>query len=158
MSFIPDRDEDGNVVMRIAGLKTEANKRIRYVGSHNFTIAANSTAQADWQIPQLQYKGQNVPSIFKGVKYRAEGGSLKDTITFQIVDVDNILGYGAGTVLDEFGKDYHAFPGESHEVDEFKANLYPGLYLRVIYKNYHLVNSAEISLSVKRLIDTTGVP
>lgn len=155
--MLPDRDEDGNIIVRMAGIKTEAYKRVRYVGTHNFTIAANTTAQADWLIPQLQYKGQNVPSIFKGIKYKAEGGSLGDLITFQIIDIDNVLGYGPNVVLDEFGKDYYAIPGELHEVDEFKANLYPGLYIRVIYINKSLVSSAEISLNLKRLIDTTGI-
>ena len=156
VTIMPERDDDGNPIVRTSGVRSERKKRIRFVGTHSFTVLAGESEQQDWKIPQLIHKGTNVPSIFLGVRFCAEGGGLTDQLNFQVVDVDNILGYGAGVVLDEFGKDFYVFPGNPHTIREFAAQLPVGLYIRVVYKN-NSVQSAQFVCNILRLIDTSGV-
>lgn len=64
-------------------------------------------------------------------------GDFNDTADMQIVDKDNILGYGAGLVITEFGKD---IPGKILEwgcVSETTtaAMVMTGLYIKISYIN-----------------------
>lgn len=62
----------------------------------------------------------------------------EDQITFQVVDKDNVLGLGAGVVLDEFIKDYYVPKDGKLEVSlAYPARIVEGLYLRLKYKSTH---------------------
>ena len=72
-----------------------------------------------------------------GGHYWVMGAKIGNTITFQVVDKDNILGGGADVVLTEYITTMPV-PGWDHERDLASptAALIPaGLYLRVIYHN-----------------------
>lgn len=151
-----EHDNKGYPIQRYSAVPVEVDKRIRYTGSHFMQIAANSSQTQDWKIPQLQYKSQNVPSLFMGVSYFMTGGVVGDKVTLQIIDKDNVLGYGANVVLDEFSKDFYVAPDTPQTIREFQANLYAGLYVRVIYTNTS-ANQADFTMNLLRLIDTTGI-
>jgi hypothetical protein len=112
-------------------MNTHDNLRLRLIKAHKFTITAGQTTSSDWLIPQATYFGNNVESRIDGAQYCCENSILGDYMTFQIVDVDDILGQGAGTVLDEFA-DVYVLPG-NHHIKEYAAKLIPGLYVRVTY-------------------------
>jgi len=62
----------------------------------------------------------------------------EDTIGFQIVDKDNVIGYGAGAVLKVFGIDWnvdHTKSDQGRDVFNFVARIYAGLYIRVVYNS-----------------------
>ena len=86
--------------------------------------------------------------LISGAEVWTDSGNYGDYLTFQVVDVDNVLGYGAGAVLEEFGTSWQmssggptkCFPG-------YVASLLPGLYVRMkvtvatacnFYYNLHL--------------------
>lgn len=72
-----------------------------------------------------------------GGHYWVMGAKIGDTITFQVVDKDNVLGGGADVVVTEYITTMPV-PGWDHERDLASptAALIPaGLYLRVIYHN-----------------------
>jgi hypothetical protein len=66
-----------------------------------------------------------------------------DSITFQIVDKDNIFGYGANTVLDEFIKDFY-LDDEKHAqapiMLDYPARLPVGVYMRLKYTSIGATN------------------
>lgn len=134
VNIIPERDSDGNVLNTGTAIAVEPNKRVRYVRLPVVDTTPGETESSDWKIPQLSFNQQNVRSIFNGVKYIVEGGNHGDYVKFQIVDVDNIFGFGPGVVLDEFSEIWIA-PNEIDTIREYKANLLPGLYVRVVYSN-----------------------
>jgi len=72
-----------------------------------------------------------------GGHYFVQGSTIGDTMSFQVVDVDNITGLGAGTVLNEYIKDMPVAPWDhERDLDSPTAALIPaGLYLRVVYAN-----------------------
>lgn len=59
-----------------------------------------------------------------------------DTLLFQVVDKDNVLGFGAGAVLKQFGTTWnvdHTVCNQGRELFNYVARLYAGLYLRIVY-------------------------
>lgn len=72
-----------------------------------------------------------------GGHYWVQGSSLGDTMSFQVVDVDNVLGMGAGVVVNEYISDMPVPPWDhERDLESPTAALIPaGLYLRVVYSN-----------------------
>jgi hypothetical protein len=59
-----------------------------------------------------------------------------DYVDFELVDVDNVLGYGAGVVLDTFGETWWVVEGQINQGllrFVYCAGIIPGLYIRVKY-------------------------
>lgn len=70
-----------------------------------------------------------------GGRLIAYDADRKDTVTFQVVDVDDILGYGPGTVLDEF-LTWGVFVGSPMELSlPYSVDIPEGLYIRCIYQS-----------------------
>lgn len=72
-----------------------------------------------------------------GGHYWVQGSSLGDTMSFQVVDVDNVLGMGAETVINEYITEMPVPPWDhERDLESPTAALIPaGLYLRVVYSN-----------------------
>lgn len=136
-------------------MRKERHYRVRYAGTHSFTAAANTTTTVDWKITQETYNGVNVDALMDGVQYCCVDVTNGDKVIFQVVDVDNILGYGAGVVLDEFANVY-AMEGVSI-IKEYVASLIPNLYVRIKYVNTHATNTAEFSCNLFRHVNTEDV-
>lgn len=63
---------------------------------------------------------------------------LDDKISFQVVDKDNILGFGTEVVLDEFITDYYIPNDGKLEVKlDYPAKIMAGLYVRLLYSSTH---------------------
>lgn len=59
-----------------------------------------------------------------------------DYVKLQVVDKDNILGYGANVVLDTFGDNWNLTTDQERQGPypaQFPARLYAGLYARLVY-------------------------
>ena len=141
----PNRfDNDGKEVVRMSGIAEDNNRRVRHTGIMDSTIAPNTSKNIDWLMPQITHLGANVPSVFTGVKFKVCGGNDGDFLNFQIVDIDNLIGYGPGAVLDEFAKNWYVFPNEVETVREYKADIIPGLYIRAVYNNTGLSDARFI--------------
>lgn len=108
-----------------------------------------------------QYSSKDLNASFKGTKFVATAGqttnndllisddmlidggmlvalssNLGDKVNLQVIDKDNILGYGANTVLGQYMTDWYMNPDTSTQINfqnTYPAKLYAGLYLRVIY-------------------------
>lgn len=137
--YLPDKDDKGRYITK--NLKSDEEHRVRHKGVFDFNVPAGQTVDSDWQIEQLQYQGQNVDSVMTGVQYKMIGGNDGDTIDFCVVDKDNLLGYGAGVVLDGFAENFYMFKEHPWEIREHVAKLIPGLYIRA-----HVVNNGTEDL------------
>lgn len=66
-----------------------------------------------------------------------------DTIGLSVVDVDNLLGYGAGRVLKAFGTNWNVDETVSTQIPHsfnFVAKINAGFYLRVAYTSTGATN------------------
>lgn len=133
--IIPDRDSEGHQVTKIDGVKEPNGLRARIKGSHAHTVPYGTTADIDWLIPQLAYLGTNKKAYFDGVQYYAKDAEVFDKVSFQVVDVDNILGYGAGFIVEEFAEENYVMPNCGVKMILYKSKLVPGLYVRIKYES-----------------------
>ena len=77
-----------------------------------------------------------------GVRILLSNHADGDTMDFKVVDVDNVLGYGAGVVLKQFGYTWNVDYENSDQgmnFYNFLAKINAGLYVRITY------NSAGVS-------------
>lgn len=142
----PERDDKGRPIQRKAGVESDSSTRVRFVGTHDFNIAANTTAQADWTVPQLQYNSVNADTSMAGVQFKVVGGCDGDKVKFQVVHPT--LG-----VMDEFATDYYVFADETSRIQEHRAVLPAGLYIRVIYTSTCGV-AARFIMNLLRYVET----
>lgn len=73
-----------------------------------------------------------------------------EKISFQVVDKDNILGFGPGIVLGTFVTDWFIDPSSSKQADSesnYPAKVKAGLYLRIKY------TSLSVDLNKKLIVN-----
>lgn len=149
MTFIPERDDTGRAVTSIEGVRNPNGLRARIIGSHQDTVAKGTTQDLDWKIPQLAYGGSNKQAYFDGVEYYAKNAEVGDSVKFQIVDVDNILGYGANFVVEEFA-DVYVMPDAPIHFTLYKAKLVANLYVRIKYNSIGSINNIDFVCNLMR--------
>lgn len=77
--------------------------------------------------------------------------AFDDYMKFQVVDVDNIMGYGANFVLGEFIEGHTVWTDkqeQKHIQCGFPTKVIAGLYLRLVY-----VSTGQVNVKVKCNID-----
>lgn len=68
------------------------------------------------------------------------GANAGDKISLQAVDTDNIMGFGAGTVLKTFASNIYLAANFDAQFDvAYPAKIYAGLSLRIIYTSTLLI-------------------
>lgn len=127
------------------GIAEPNGHRARLIGMCKDTIPAGTSKDIDYKMQQLNYMGANKSSVFDGVEYYAKDGDNFDEITFQVVDKDNILGYGAGFVVEEFGDAVFTMPDSHVMLRFYRSAIVPNLYLRAKYNN---VGSSDVRFSM----------
>lgn len=116
-----------------------------YVASDIIEIDANSEAIIDIQLEQSD---DELQQILYGGALHAQNPDFGDYVKFQIVDKDNILGYGANVVIKEYiKKAYLNNLGTFEDYDDAGAYLPVGLYLRCIYKNAKVSGTTKIKIN-----------
>lgn len=108
-----------------------------------FTAVANDTT--DYEVKWTK------DIEFVGATARCNRSEFGDKVQMQIVDVDNILGYGAGFVVTEFGKNV---PGKMIESKcdaqtTTAATVMTGLYVRIRYENVSLSEDVIVSATLR---------
>ena len=146
---------DANTPVRSFALSEGGTLRARLKGFINQTVTKNQLTNIDWLIPQTAYLGTNKQSYMDGIEYLADKAVAGDYMKFQIVDVDNILGYGAGFVADEFGDDWGVMPNTPTTIRLYKAKLIPGLYIRIKYTSTGTTDDVTFVANLFRHMDTS---
>lgn len=93
------------------------------------TATAGTTTNIDHKITEGR--------LIDGIKLILKDHVFGDSVRFQVVDVENILGYGAGVVLDEFATNWYVSSSEDQGAINlpYSAELIAGLYIRIIYNS-----------------------
>ncbi|MEK7093284.1 MAG: hypothetical protein AAB927_02260 [Patescibacteria group bacterium] len=119
---------------------TFAASRYRFAGKTvRATVPAGTTANIDLKVVGAAGRKLNGGFMF------AIDAAFGDQVTFQIVDVDNILGYGAGVVLDEF-LTWSIDPREQLNLDlPYGSDIPEGFYIRGIYQS---VGTADVKVAI----------
>jgi hypothetical protein len=92
------------------------------------TATANTTTNIDWKLPEERW--------ISGGIFMVKDGAWGDTAKFQIVDKDNVLGYGAGVVLDEFATGVLVASDtqvQGHIEAPYIALIPANVYVRIVY-------------------------
>lgn len=129
--------EDGYLAVTPSPWAYSGTEGTRFVGQ-SYTCAPGVTAH--------QFK-PGISIRLQGGYYWCKAPNLGDKINFQIVDVDNILGTGAGAVVSEYVKDMPLAPWDHQgELIAPTAGEIPdGLYLVVVYTN---VGASDVSFGI----------
>lgn len=92
------------------------------------TITAGSTGNVDLMLAD--------DVLITGIQLIIHGGIIGDSVNLQVVDINNVLGFGANTVLKQFATNWYVtgVDGESALVEAaYSSKIFAGLCLRVIY-------------------------
>lgn len=78
-----------------------------------------------------------------GIHLLLKNHHVDDTVGLSVVDVDNLLGYGAGLVLKNFGINWNVNDERNDQginTFNFVARIPAGMYIRVSYNSAGLIN------------------
>ncbi len=146
------------------GLKLTGNKKLAPKDSVLGREIVNTSAFAintDFEVKATGYRGTAAAGVstnldfavgsedryVNGINLIIHNAADADTIGFKVVDVNNVLGYGAGLVLKTFGTNWnidHTKADQGREVFNFVARLPAGVYVRVVYNS-----TGETAVTVK---------
>jgi hypothetical protein len=133
------KDINGSPIVRLSPFNDAGGFRFRGA-SFSDSIVLNQTKDIDYLLAQDRY--------INGGRLLIDNIGLNDKITFQVVDKDNVLGYGTNVILDEFIKDYFIPTSGNLEVRlDYPAKILAGLYLRLKYTCTH-VSGATIKCNL----------
>lgn len=92
------------------------------------TATAGATTDIDWKFPEERW--------MHGASFLCKDHVFGDKATVQVVDKDNVLGFGAGVVVDTFAEDFYVAEDQQNQGQitcNYIALVPANLYLRVKY-------------------------
>lgn len=96
----------------------------------SFTGTAGASTAYDYKVTEAR--------LIDGVQIILKDHVAGDSIDFKVVDVDNVVGYGAGVVLDTFAIGWFVAADKQDQGEirlPYSAEVIANLYLRVIYNS-----------------------
>jgi len=85
-------------------------------------------------VKNIDFKIAGNPKFLSGSEFYTKNSVIGDFITVQIVDVDNILGGGAGMVVRQLINKFYVFPDQQMILElPFSGRIPKDLYLRLKY-------------------------
>ena len=101
----------------------------------------NSTTNIDFKIPEdFLY--------INGGELLTKDNEFGDYIEMEIIDKDNVLGYGSGTILQTYIKNWYVSPTNKNVVEVPYGGVVPkDLYIRVKYTSVGTVNDVKVALN-----------
>lgn len=114
-------------------------------------ISADATANATTNI-DLKIDGDH---LLTGAILLTNNSNFGDYISFQVVDIDNVMGFGSNIVLKQFVTNWYMLSDQQKQIDcsiNYPAKLIDGLYIRLVYTS----TSADVSpkVSVNYMLHT----
>lgn len=131
-------DQTGVIFRYNAPFSSSAGFRFRGHGVSG-TGTKNTTSNTDYLVTEERY--------INGCNVICKNHVFGDYVKFQIVDVDNIIGYGANTVLDEFGSEWYLSEDKQDQglvLLQYPAKIVAGLYIRVVYVSTGTTNDVML--------------
>ena len=109
--------------------------------------SGTAAKSATTNIELLLTEERLLQGVFKLILHNHERG---DYMHFEVVDVDNIIGYGANTVLERYVDSWYADAAVDNQGEfslDFVAFINAGLYLRVVYVSTGAVNDVDVKIN-----------
>jgi hypothetical protein len=108
------------------------------------TATKNTTTDVDYKVTDAQIYVQGGQILFQNAVWG-------DYITAQVVDKDNVLGYGAGTVLNEYIAKRYIHPDlKKSELEVPYAGEVPqNCYLRIKYTSVGTSTDVDVAINYK---------
>ena len=134
-------DTDGVPLARQRAFSNADNMRFRGTGVSG-TPLKTTTTNIDFAMIENRF--------INGLEFIVNNHVFGDSAKFQVVDVDNLLGYGAGLVLDEFGTDWYVAEDTQRQgpyILPYPALVSVGLYLRIVYNSVGTVNDVDLKIN-----------
>lgn len=128
-------------VRRVSDL--DADKSKFKISGFRGTANVNTTSDIDWALPEERW--------ISGGILMAQGTHWGDKICIQIIDKDNVLGYGANLILDEYVTDFYLVTDAEFQVQmdcPYVALVPAGVYLRIKYTNVSTLDAVEVAFNV----------
>jgi hypothetical protein len=104
------------------------------------TVPAGTTVSIDLKMTD--------DCFITGGVLRTDAATFGDKATFQVIDIDNILGYGENKILGTYLTDWYMRSDAQQQLDEnlyYPAKILANLYLRVIYAS---VGNTDVQVAV----------
>jgi hypothetical protein len=136
------KDSDNAPIVRVRAFNNTDNLRFRGTGVAG-TITKNTTGNIDYKLTENRF--------INGIHLLIKNHVWGDNIDFQVIDIDNILGYGTNVVLDEFGSDWYINPDKCDQGAlriEYPALLNKDLYVRIKYTSTGTTNDVEVKCNL----------
>lgn len=110
--------------------------------AHSFTAAKNDATYSDFKITSdKQY-------LHSGELF-TQDAIHGDWIEVQIIDIDNVLGFGANTVLRQYITKFFINPNDNLEVKSpYIGNIPLNVYIRFIYHSTGLVVDPKVFINL----------
>ena len=106
------------------------------------TAAQNTTTNVDFAIGSED-------RYIQGVRLILRNHSFGDTVDFQIVDKDNVLGYGAGAVLNQFATSFNInseVQDQGQTAFNYVARIPANTYIRLIYHSVGSILAPDVQI------------
>lgn len=104
------------------------------------TAAAGTSTNIDYAVTN--------DMLLTGAQVLTNTASFGDSITFQLVDINNVLGYGANLVLNQFVTNWQLRTDSQEQINlhvNYPAKIATGLYLRLIYNS---TGSSNVAVAI----------
>lgn len=135
-------DSTGIPLVRIKAFNNTDDLRFRGTGITGIATK-NTSTNIDYRMPENRF--------INGADLILKDQEWGDSIKFQVVDIDNLLGYGAGVVLDEFGTDWQVVSDQQNQgqiIIPYPALVNAGLYIRIVYTSTGTVNDVSVKCNL----------
>lgn len=112
------------------------------------TVPANATTNLDFAIG-------NEDRYIQGIHLLLKNHAFGDTANLQVVDVDNVLGGGAGLVLKQFATNWSVndqVQEQGANVFGYVAKIFAGLYIRIVYTSVAGFLSPAVQIKLNCLL------
>jgi hypothetical protein len=131
---LPLTDGDGYQITRTRAFNNTDGYYFRGKGVAG-SITAGTTGNLDYKLTSERW--------INGCHLILRNHAWDDSLLFQVVDVDNVLGYGAGAVLNEFASTWQITEDKQDQgifKIEYPAKILNGLYIRIRYTSTGAAN------------------
>lgn len=111
-------------------------------------VATSGTATKN-TTTNLDLKITDAAAYLNGGSILYQSANWGDYIKAQVVDVDNILGYGAGFVVNTYINKRYIHPDENYDDIElpYVGNILQNLYLRIAYTSTSTTTDVKVAIN-----------
>jgi len=138
---IPERDVDGRPTQSLNIFRTFSNIKLKATGVSGTALASTST-NIDLKLADTTF--------LKGLRIILKDHCVDDTIDFEVVDVDNVLGGGLNKVLNQFGFAWNVIwdkADQGHINNPYVSKVPANIYLRIKYISTCASNSTKVKIN-----------